>query len=140
MKPQGVESLNRPSVKWETKIMNQQNDNSTSRRDFIKASSTAVVGGALAAEITFPYVAKAAPNSNKLRIGFIGCGGRGTGAASQALKADSNVVLHAVGDIYESQINKSLSSVQTDVKDDSKFDVPASRRFVGLDAYEKVLK
>lgn len=108
------------------------------RRDFLKSST--VAAGALAATAAFPYIAKAAPNSNRLRVGFIGCGGRGTGAAAQALKADSNVVLHAMGDVYESQIARSLEQVRKSVADDGKFDVPEERRFVGLDAYEKVLR
>jgi myo-inositol 2-dehydrogenase / D-chiro-inositol 1-dehydrogenase len=113
-------------------------DPAKSRRDFLK-SSTVAAAGALAATASFPYIAKAAPNSDRLRIGFIGCGGRGTGAAAQALKADSNLVLHAMGDIYESQIERSLKSVQGEVQDEKKFDVAKERQFVGLDAYEKVL-
>lgn len=112
---------------------------SKSRRDFLK-TSTVAAAGALAATSAFPYIAKAAPNSDRLRIGFIGCGGRGTGAASQALSADSNVILHAMGDIYESQLGKSLQAIQGAVKEEAKFDVPKERQFVGLDAYEKVLK
>jgi myo-inositol 2-dehydrogenase/D-chiro-inositol 1-dehydrogenase len=120
--------------------MNQSNESASSRRQFIQTASAAGVAGALASDLAFPRIAQAAPNSDKLRIGFIGCGGRGTGAANQALNADSNVVLHAMGDIYESQLEKSLKTIQAEVKDDSKFSVPKERRFVGLDAFEKVLK
>lgn len=119
--------------------MQNTSDPAKSRRDFIK-SSTVAAAGALAATASFPYIAKSAPNSDKLRIGFIGCGGRGTGAASQALQADSNVILHAMGDVYEDQLQKSLQSIQGAVKDEAKFDVAKDRQFIGLDAYEKVLK
>jgi len=108
-----------------------------SRRDFIKSTSLTAAGTMAAA--SFPNIARAKGNSDQLRIGFIGCGGRGTGAATQALSADSNVVLHSVGDIYDSQIEKSLNNISRAVGDDSKIDVPADRKFVGLDAYEKVL-
>src|SRR5258706_16228328 len=81
------------------------------RREFI-AGSSALVGGALAAPVALPNVASAAGPSDKLKIGFIGCGGRGTGAASQALHADSNVVLHAMGDVFPEKIDKSLESLQ----------------------------
>ncbi|MCD6049677.1 MAG: oxidoreductase domain protein [Verrucomicrobia bacterium] len=107
----------------------------TSRRDFLKTSSTVALGGALA----FPSITKAAGAGDKLRIGFIGCGGRGSGAAAQALKADSNVELYAVGDVFQSQIDKSLKAVQADVAKPEKFNVPAERQFVGIDSYQKVI-
>lgn len=110
----------------------------STRRDFLRSSSAAV-GGALASSVAFPAVVSAANPSDKLKIGFIGCGGRGTGAASQALRADSNVVLHAMGDVFPEKIDKSLESLQKALADDSKFDVPKHRQFVGLDAYDKVL-
>src|SRR5579871_6284370 len=115
------------------------NDSQPSRRDFLKTSTAAAVGGALASDLAFPRIAKAAPNSDKLRIGFIGCGGRGTGAVGQALQADSNVVLHAMGDVFESQLAKSLDAAKNAVKEADKFDVPKERQFIGLDAFEKVL-
>jgi len=120
--------------------MNPSPEPVATRRQFLKTSSAAALGGALVSELSFPAVVSAAPNSEKLRIGFIGCGGRGTGAAAQALQADSNVVLHAMGDVFEDKLESSLRSVTGAVKDDSKFNVPRERRFVGLDAYEKVLK
>ncbi len=114
---------------------------SSNRRDFLKTSSAAVAGGALASELAFPYIAKAAPNSSKLKLGFIGCGGRGTGAAAQALNADSNVELWAMGDVFENQLQRSLTTLQTENKNTpDKVNVARERQFVGLDAYEKVLK
>ena len=112
---------------------------SPSRREFLK-TSTATVGVAATAELAFPALLRAAPNSDKLRIGFIGCGGRGTGAASQALKADSNVELWAMGDAFPEPLDRSLSALKASVKDDKKFNVTSERKFVGLDAYEKVIK
>lgn len=110
-----------------------------SRRDFLK-TSTATVGAAAAAEIAFPSLARSASAGDKIRIGFIGCGGRGSGAAAQALKADSNVELWAMGDAFPEPIERSLSSVKAAVKDDKKFNVSPERKFVGVDAYEKVIK
>ena len=72
--------------------MSKQTD--STRRDFIKAS-TATAG---AAAIAFPTVTFGKPNSAKLKIGWIGCGGRGSGAINQALAADSNIELHAIGE------------------------------------------
>ena len=109
----------------------------STRRDFLK--TTAATGGVLASTLAFPTVTFGKPDNRKLKIGFIGCGGRGTGAAAQALKADSNVTLHAVGDVFASQIERSLASVRKEVDHEGQFDVPKERQFVGLDAYEKVL-
>ena len=72
-----------------------------------------------------------------LKVGLIGCGGRGSGAASQALNADPNVVLTAMGDAFEDQLQKSLQSLQTSCGD--KVKVTPDRCFVGLDAYQKVI-
>ena len=68
---------------------------STSRRDFIKTSAAAVAGSAFSLS-----QAVHAAGSDVLRVGLIGCGGRGTGAAVQALQADANVKLVALADAF----------------------------------------
>src|SRR3546814_16469966 len=68
----------------------------------------------------------------------LGCGGRGTGAANQALKADPDVVLHAMGDVFEDKLKKSLENL-TKIHGD-KVKVKDKRRFIGFDAYKKVLE
>src|SRR4029077_8178537 len=78
-----------------------------SLRQFIKPSGAAVVTGALAAnELIVPNVHPA--GSDVLRVGLIGCGGRGTGAAGQALAADPNVKLVAMGDAFMDRLKGSL--------------------------------
>ncbi|PYK96543.1 MAG: oxidoreductase, partial [Verrucomicrobia bacterium] len=64
-----------------------------SRRQFLKTSTTAALGSVFAANLGFPERSFAA-NNDTLKIGLIGCGGRGNGAAADALAADSNTVLH----------------------------------------------
>jgi len=91
-------------------IMNTSSENLSTRREFLKTS--AVVGGVLAAPAVLPGNLFAKENSDPLRVGLIGCGGRGSGAADQALKADKNVVLVAMGDAFEEQLQKSLHSLQ----------------------------
>jgi predicted dehydrogenase len=103
-----------------------------SRRDFLKASA-AVAAGAMAA----PHVH--AGGGDTLRVGLIGCGGRGTGAAAQALNADKNVKLVAMGDAFEDRLQSSLATLQADEKVAGKIDVPEGRRFVGFDAYRQVI-
>lgn len=104
----------------------------TTRRDFLKASSAA----ALAAG--FPAILHAANVGDRLKIGFIGCGGRGSGAANQALRADPNVVLWAMGDAFEDKLQGSLENLKA--MHGEKVDVPKERQFVGLDAYQKVIE
>ena len=108
----------------------------TSRRRFLKSSTTAF-GGAMAASIAFPAVVSSASKNDVLRVGLIGCGGRGTGAAAQALKADSNVELTAMGDLLAEPMEKSLASLQKQAAD--KIKVEPERKFVGFDAYQKVI-
>lgn len=102
------------------------------RRHFLATS------GAAAAVMSFPTVLRAqdAQNNKVLKIGLIGCGGRGTGAATQALSADPNVQLWAIGDVFAPQILAALNHLN---KFAGKVDVPEARQFAGLDAYQKVI-
>ncbi len=80
-----------------------------------------------------------AAGSDIIRIGLIGCGGRGTGAAGQALRADPNVKLVAMGDAFADRLDNSLKSLQTQKEVADKIDVPKEHRFVGFDAFKKVI-
>ena len=111
----------------------------TTRRDFIKTS--AAFGAALAAPAILSSRAFAA-NSDTLRVGLIGCGGRGTGAAGQALNADKNVVLVAMGDAFPEKIQPSLNALQKDGAAKGfgdRIKVMPDKCFSGLDAYQKVI-
>src|SRR5256885_15421290 len=74
-----------------------------SRRQFLKTSTTAALGSVFAANLGFPERSFAA-NNDTLKIGLIGCGGRGNGAAADALAPGSNPAMHAMGDIDPAQI------------------------------------
>src|ERR1035441_2420883 len=91
-------------------IMNTSSNSLTSRRKFLKTS--ALVGSAVVVPAILSGNLFAKENTDTLRVGLIGCGGRGSGAASQALSADKNVVLTAMGDAFEDQLQKSLQSLQ----------------------------
>jgi predicted dehydrogenase len=106
------------------------------RRSFLKTSAAATAGGALAANLSIARAAHAA-GSDTLRVGLIGCGGRGTGAAAQALTADPNVKLTAMGDAFADRLQSSLDNLQKMFAE--KIEVPEERRFVGFDAYKSVL-
>jgi myo-inositol 2-dehydrogenase / D-chiro-inositol 1-dehydrogenase len=110
----------------------------TSRRDFLKNSTAAAAVGFAAPFILSTESRGAAISPGEtLKVGLVGCGGRGTGAANQALSADSNVILTAVGDAFEDNLERGLNAVRKAQKD--KVRVEADHHFVGLDAYEKVI-
>ena len=115
--------------------MNSNPPVGTSRRDFIK-TSTAVVS-TLAAPAILSGNLFANANTDTLRIGLVGCGGRGSGAAEQALNADPNVALTAMGDAFPEPIQGSLKNLKE--KQPDKVKVTPDHCFVGLDAYQKVI-
>jgi predicted dehydrogenase len=121
-------------------FMNEPQSNQTSRRQFLKTSSTAAVTGALAGPLLFNLSTRGASPGETLRVGIVGCGGRGNGALADALSSDKNAMLHAMGDIEAHKIEGGLNAIRNAVKDDTRIEVPTERRFVGLDAYEKVLQ
>jgi predicted dehydrogenase len=95
-----------------------------------------VAGASLAALSLAPAVHAA--GGDTLKVGLIGCGGRGTGAASQALRADSNVKLYAMGDLFADQVQSSLKVLQGDGEIARKIDVTPERCFDGFENYKRV--
>src|SRR5947199_374046 len=92
----------------------------TSRRDFLKVSTT-VVGGLVT---TLPFAPNVhAGGSDVLRLGLIGCGGRGTGAAAEALNADKHVNLVAMGDVFADRLQLSLDTLRKDTRIADKIEV-----------------
>jgi predicted dehydrogenase len=106
-----------------------------SRRDFIRTGSAA----AAAMTLTFPHILRGATDSRKLKIGLVGCGGRGTGALAQALGADSNSEVTALADLFSTQINITLQAISTKPEFAERVKVAESQRFLGLDAYAKMM-
>jgi predicted dehydrogenase len=100
----------------------------------LKKSAASAAAATLASA---PFVH--AQGSDVLRVGLIGCGGRGTGAAEQALRADANVKLVAMGDTFRDRLDQSLATLRRRNGLAEKIDVPAERQFVGLDAYRQVI-
>ncbi|MFN7689366.1 MAG: Gfo/Idh/MocA family protein [Sphingobacteriales bacterium] len=125
--------------------MNQQ-DNNKSRREFMK-QGTILAGGIL----TAPLFAKANYFSGAdtvIKVALIGCGGRGTGAAMQALLTKQNVKLVAMADAFKDRIDSAYKQLNADDLSDwsgvkgnvkNKIDVPEERMFVGFDAYQKAI-
>jgi myo-inositol 2-dehydrogenase/D-chiro-inositol 1-dehydrogenase len=111
----------------------------TSRRDFMKTSTVAAVGTGLLGGLALSPRAYAA-GSDRIRIGLVGCGGRGSGAAHQALSTKGNVQLVAMADAFEDQLQSSLRSLQKQFESQpERVAVEPDHQFTGFDAYEKLL-
>ncbi len=110
----------------------------TSRRDFMKTTSVAAVGAGLLSSVANRAYAA---GDEVIRIGLVGCGGRGTGAASQALQSPGNVELVAMGDAFQDQMERSLTNIEKAVKKDESAHIQVAQEnmFVGFDAYKKVI-
>ncbi|MBL8848730.1 MAG: Gfo/Idh/MocA family oxidoreductase [Planctomycetaceae bacterium] len=108
------------------------------RRDFLKTGAASMSAAALAAAVPLRAGLHAA-GDDTLRVGLVGCGGRGSGAAQQALSADKYTKLVAMGDTFKSQIDSSIAALKgnTDIAD--RIVVEDSMKFVGLDAFQQVI-
>lgn len=106
-----------------------------SRRDFIKGTAATAIG---AAALTVEQSAWAA-GSDEIKVGLIGCGGRGSGAASQALSTQQQgVKLYAMADAFKDRLDGAHSNLST--KHPEKVDVTDDRKFAGPDGYRKVIE
>lgn len=120
-----------------------------SRRNFIRTAAVGTASSSLLLNTSLVRQAHAAGSDETLKIALIGCGGRGTGAAVQALSTEGPVKLWAMADAFEDRLESSLSSMQRDsparydrdatASLSSQIDVPPERRFVGVDAFRKAI-
>ncbi len=111
------------------------------RRSFV-VGTAATAASAVIASCAGPQAASVTAlaqekSPSKLRVGLLGCGGRGTGAAADAMRADAGAEIVAVGDVLERRVTSSCENLAKEFP--GRFDVPANRRFVGFDALEKIL-
>lgn len=108
--------------------------NSLTRRDFLMTSVK------LAASFAAPELARSAhaAGADRIRVGLIGCGGRGTGAAIDALDADPGAHLVAMADLFADWLAASLEKIKAHCPDRTSVD--ADHRFVGFDGYRHVIE
>ncbi len=104
----------------------------TTRRNFLGTTS------AMAALSTLPG-GVFAQGSEVIKVGLIGCGGRGTGAANNALRADPHVRLTAIGDMFPEKIQGSLNQLKTEAEVASRIEATPETCFTGFDAFKKVI-
>ncbi len=115
--------------------MSETTNSITSRREFLKntgriAGASALVGTAM------PRVYAA--ENNTIHVALVGCGGRGTGAAANALSVQNGPIkLVAMADVFEDRLTRSYTSLARKFTD--RFDVPEDRKFIGFDAYKKAI-
>ena len=113
-----------------------------SRRDFLKTSGAALVGSALAPSafgLALPNRAVHSSGSGTIKIGLLGCGGRGTGAAQNALMADPDTELVAVGDLFGDMAKNCIASLKGEADCGARVKVTPETTFTGLDAYKQVI-
>ncbi len=102
------------------------------RRRFAQAGAAATAGAAVA----FPHIASGQGNKSPLKLGLIGCGGRGRGAANQSLTADKDVTLTMVADVSDAQASGAIDQLRKRFPDQ----VGNPEKLLGLDAYKKVIE
>ena len=126
----------------------QSDENGFSRRDFLR---TSVLAGAAATTVgwatgcaagrrgprTTPFFPEIEGPTDMLRVGLIGCGGRGTGAAINCVDSSPNVEIVALGDLFEDRLNGSRAQLEKERRD--KCRISDDTCFVGFDAYKNVL-
>lgn len=107
------------------------------RRTVLRHGAASLAAGS----ILLPAAAQTAREGreDEVRIALIGCGGRGTGAANQALRTDGPVRLVAMADVFSDRLESSLHNLKGQEALEGKIDVPAERRFSGFDAFEKAI-
>src|SRR5215204_3258792 len=137
-------SFNYISVNKEYQIkqlaMNNDQKNNTTRRDFVKQTSL-VAGGLL----VMPVLSKAnffSGADDAIKIALVGCGGRGTGAATQALLSKQNVKLVAMADAFRDRLDECYKNITEESEEKNfkdKLAVKEENKFVGFDAYQKAI-
>jgi len=108
-----------------------------SRRSFLRTSSTAFAGGALLGALPVERFALGASPGDTIKLALVGCGGRGSGAADQALSTSGSVKLVACADAFKDRLDGSIKNLQNKHKD--RVEVADDNKFIGFDAYKKAI-
>ena len=108
-----------------------------SRRSFLKSSTVAAAATTL---LSGAASGMYAAQDSTIQIALVGCGGRGTGAAGNALSVDNGPIkLIAMADVFEKNLTASHENLNKSHASDGKLDVPEERRFIGFDGYQKAM-
>ena len=110
---------------------------SLSRRGFLSSTTKAAAGASLLAGLPIERFVLGASPSDTVKVALIGCGGRGSGAANQALSTDGSVKLVAAADVHPDRLNGAISNLSKAHKD--KVDIKKENLFLGFDGYKKAI-
>ena len=121
------------------KTNSQRNEDSVSRRKFLKSTSTAVVGGSLLSSLAIKP-GLFADHHDEVKVALIGCGGRGSGAADQALNTydQGPIKLVAMADAFRDRLDGSFNNLHK--KHGDRVAVPEGQKFIGFDAYKQAIE
>ena len=108
--------------------------NNITRRNFVRNSSVAVTAAAVSPVL---FAGNASKGIEAIKVGIIGCGGRGVGAAIQAMNVDPRVQITAVADLFEERMNKGMGTLMKKKPEQTR--VAKENMYLGLDAYQKVI-
>jgi predicted dehydrogenase len=107
----------------------------TSRRDFLKTTGKTVAGLSALSGIHIPFVH--AQGDDTINVALVGCGGRGTGASSNAMGVKQRTRLIAMADVQENRLEASFQGLSN--KHPDRFSVSADAKFIGFDAYKQAI-
>jgi predicted dehydrogenase len=111
-----------------------------SRRDLLRTGGVVLASSTIASALPLGGVVGFHPNgTDVLKVGLVGCGGRGSGAAAQALMADPNVELVALGDAFADHLETALNSLMAMGEIAPRVKVDQDHKFTGFDAYKRVI-
>src|SRR5687767_489641 len=126
-----------PSLTGDTHVdSNQFRSAGFTRRDFLRASAITAAGVA-ASSMVYPSSYAYAQGSDTIRVGLIGCGGRGTGAAKDAVTGSEGVEIVAMGDLFPDRIERSRTQLAREIG--AKLKVTNDTAYTGFDAYQRVI-
>lgn len=120
------------------KVKTKKEGHPNPRRSFVKNTALFTGGAVLLPNLQMKGMFNSA-NDSKLKIALVGCGGRGTGAAVQALNADENLELVAMADAFEDRLKGSLTNIAKAMGETKKINVKEKNQFVGFDAAQKAM-
>ncbi|QEG36280.1 Gfo/Idh/MocA family protein [Bythopirellula goksoeyrii] len=112
----------------------------SSRRQFLKTASIVAAASGVATNAMSQTATPHVGGRDTLRIGVVGCGGRGTGAVLDALQADPHIQLTAIADVFGDRIDLCLQSLAQEKDVAGKIDVPKKRQFSGFNAYQELIE
>jgi predicted dehydrogenase len=107
------------------------------RRDFLSSTTKAAAGASLLGTLSAERFALGASPSDTLKIALVGCGGRGSGAANQALSTEGPVKLIAAADVHADRLNGAIGNLERAHKD--RVDIKKENLFLGFDGYKKAI-